>query len=65
MTSSSARHRHGHRQLVRPFDINIVQAPDYLVASEAKADNKTVMAFSDWLKEEVMKMRRPIMAYGP
>jgi LysR family glycine cleavage system transcriptional activator len=43
-------------QLVRPFDINIKSKRSYyLVISEAKADNKTVMAFSDWLKEEVMK----------
>jgi hypothetical protein len=25
------------------------------VVSEAKADNKTVMAFSEWLKAEVLK----------
>ena len=44
----------GH--LVRPFDVNIKSKRSYyLVVSEAKADNKTVMAFSDWLKEEVMK----------
>jgi LysR family glycine cleavage system transcriptional activator len=43
-------------QLVRPFDVNIESKRSYyLVASEAKADNKTVMAFSTWLKEEVMK----------
>lgn len=42
--------------LVRPFDINIRSARSYyLVVSEAKSDNKTVMAFCDWLKEEVMK----------
>jgi LysR family transcriptional regulator, glycine cleavage system transcriptional activator len=43
-------------QLVRPFDINIRSKRSYyLVISEAKADNQTVMAFSSWLKEEVMK----------
>ena len=42
--------------LIRPFDINIKsKRAYYLVVSEAKADNKTVVAFSDWLKEEVMK----------
>ena len=42
--------------LVRPFDINIRSKRSYyLVVSEAKADNKTVVAFSEWLKEEVMK----------
>jgi LysR family glycine cleavage system transcriptional activator len=51
-------------QLVRPFDINIKSRRSYyLVVSEAKADNKTVMAFSDWLKEEVMKNEpTPILA---
>jgi LysR family glycine cleavage system transcriptional activator len=43
-------------QLVRPFDINIKSKRSYyLVVSEAKADNQTVMAFCDWLKSEVMK----------
>lgn len=43
-------------QLVRPFDINIKSSRSYyLVISEAKADNKTVIAFSDWLREEVLK----------
>jgi LysR family glycine cleavage system transcriptional activator len=43
-------------QLVRPFDINIASNRSYyLVISEAKADNRTVMAFRDWIKEEVMK----------
>jgi LysR family glycine cleavage system transcriptional activator len=43
-------------QLVRPFDINIKSKRSYyLVVSEAKADNKTVMAFCAWLKEEVLK----------
>lgn len=51
-------------QLVRPFDINIRSKRSYyLVVSEAKADNKTVLAFCDWLKEEVMKNEAvPIMA---
>jgi LysR family glycine cleavage system transcriptional activator len=50
--------------LVRPFDINIKsKRAYYLVVSEAKADNKTVVAFSDWLKEEVMKNEAvPVMA---
>lgn len=51
-------------QLVRPFDINIRSKRSYyLVVSEAKADNKTVVAFCDWLKEEVMKNEAvPVMA---
>ena len=51
-------------QLVRPFDINIRSKRSYyLVVSEAKADNKTVLAFCDWLKEEVMKNEAvPVMA---
>lgn len=51
-------------QLVRPFDINIRSKRSYyLVVSEAKADNKTVVAFSEWLKEEVMKNEAvPVMA---
>jgi LysR family glycine cleavage system transcriptional activator len=44
----------GH--LVRPFDLNIQSSRAYyLVVSEAKADNQTVVAFSSWLKSEVMK----------
>jgi LysR family glycine cleavage system transcriptional activator len=43
-------------QMVRPFDIYIKSKRSYyLVVSEAKADNKTMMAFSDWLKAEVLK----------
>jgi LysR family glycine cleavage system transcriptional activator len=43
-------------QLVRPFDVYIKSHRSYyLVASEAKADNKTVVAFSEWLKAEVLK----------
>lgn len=50
------RHAMATGQLVRPFDINIKsKRAYYLVVSEAKADNKTVIAFCDWLKEEVMK----------
>ncbi|MBL0372195.1 LysR family transcriptional regulator [Rhizobium sp. KVB221] len=42
--------------LVRPFDINIKSKRSYyLVVSEAKADSKAIMAFSDWIKEEVLK----------
>jgi LysR family glycine cleavage system transcriptional activator len=43
-------------QMVRPFDVYIKSKRSYyLVVSEAKADNKTVMAFSEWLKAEVVK----------
>jgi LysR family glycine cleavage system transcriptional activator len=43
-------------QLVRPFDLNIKSKRSYyLVVSEAKADNPTVIAFCEWLKSEVMK----------
>jgi LysR family transcriptional regulator, glycine cleavage system transcriptional activator len=43
-------------QMVRPFDIYIKSKRSYyLVISEHKADNKTVMAFSEWLKAEVLK----------
>jgi LysR family glycine cleavage system transcriptional activator len=43
-------------QMVRPFDIYIKSKRSYyLVVSEHKADNKTVMAFSEWLKAEVLK----------
>jgi LysR family glycine cleavage system transcriptional activator len=58
------RHAMATGQLVRPFDINIKsKRAYYLVVSEAKADNKTVVAFCDWLKEEVMKNEAaPVMA---
>ena len=42
--------------LVRPFDINIRSTRAYyLVISEEKADNDTVMAFRNWIREEVLK----------
>ena len=58
------RHAMATGQLVRPFDINIKsKRAYYLVVSEAKADNKTVIAFCDWLKEEVMKNEAaPVLA---
>jgi LysR family glycine cleavage system transcriptional activator len=43
-------------QLVRPFDINLKCTRSYyLVVSEAKADTKPVVAFCNWLKQEVLK----------
>ena len=43
-------------QLVQPFDISINSSRSYyLVTSEAKADNQAVVAFSSWLRSEMLK----------
>ncbi|WP_455274645.1 LysR substrate-binding domain-containing protein [Rhizobium herbae] len=52
----TCRHAMNSGQLVQPFDISINSSRSYyLVTSEAKADNQAVVAFSSWLRSEMLK----------
>ncbi len=52
----TCRHAMTSGQLIRPFDIGISSNRSYyLVAPEAKADSPAVMAFSAWIRSEMLK----------
>jgi len=52
----TSRHAMTSGQLVQPFDISIKSSRSYyLVVSEAKADNLAVLAFTSWLRSEMLK----------
>ncbi|MDX3926180.1 MAG: LysR substrate-binding domain-containing protein [Shinella sp.] len=52
----TCRHAMASGQLVRPFEISINSSRSYyMVVSEAKADNQAVVAFSSWLRSEMLR----------
>lgn len=52
----TCRHAMTSGQLVQPFDISIKSSRSYyMVVSEAKADSQAVVAFSTWLRAQMLK----------
>jgi len=52
----TSRHAMTSGQLVQPFDISIKSSRSYyLVVSEAKAGNLAVLAFTSWLRSQMLK----------